>query len=1139
MKDKAGSNLSNEENDFMLDTSYGDKTMEELTAIVMLMSRIQPADGNAETVPSYDAKAVSEVNASSKVHEQVSHVKRKTIIQTYDDDQIDSNIIFDDPYVKNNDGMSNDESNDHDEYHKIQMLAYNVQKEAEIQKRFNNELKKQKLLLQQELETFENEKLIIQHETQLTKKAFKEREDRYLDDIVDLKEKPSSHDRIVYKMGQSIQTSHMLGKEPNIVYDPFLKAWLGYKNPKRLKKAIAAQPKMYDSERLHGANLTIDSPDFEKTLEDAEKSRLKLINKMVQLNYAKLNALYETFVPQQESSVEQTYFSIPSTYNSSSESKEVTSELLVSKIPNESKLLKMFDKMGVAINDLQTMIDNTLLKDRQQRRMSDSKNSLREFYKTDVIPMSDSLSKNLKELKDELIEEKNELLKADLEKSSSDSKDIQANLLKRIKILENDLERSQTQTDGNAETVPSYDAKAVSEVNASSKVHEQVSHVKCKTIIQISDDDQIDFNIIFDYPYVENNGGTSEHDLNAHDEYHEIQMLAYNLLGYNIPTTRRRPCAAQPKMYDGERLDNAKLTTDSPDSEETLKDAEKSRLKMRNKMNLKELKEELIEEVQEILNIFDSMEQKVNRRSPKENILQNEIDRLLETQHKKELDELIEHVNQKTYAYADMRAQNQDLLITIYELKNKLQTIDKGKNVNTKFDKFETSGILLCVTPLPKNIAIKAKKVSNTKVPINSPKPVTPHLTPKNEQSRKHNENVLARGIYRITKTETQTLDSKTNINVCNSTCVESSNSVKRPKSKDTKSKDIVLKNNNDKRPSAHVRKMSSSVSIDSNSEKQAFECMSIKTQDIKYKTALGHNHFQGFRQFCDGDLEVAFRSNTCYVRNLEGDDLLTGSRDSNLYTISISEMAASSPVCLMSRATSTKSWLWHRRLSHLNFGTINQLTSKDLVDGLPKFKYNKDHLCSACEQGKSKKASLPPKLVPSTESKLELLHMDLCGPMRVASINGKKYILVIVDDYSRYGFECNNSEPIINCTNFQDSSEDLQSVPLKTDLDNLFGSLYEEYYATSLQEVSDNSATNTLDNENTSSSSSIVVEEDEAPQIESSSTEQVVYEPNSPVLNENADELLQEDDATFDENVFYNAPQTPMFEEAESSSTF
>ncbi|GJV22797.1 retrovirus-related pol polyprotein from transposon TNT 1-94 [Tanacetum coccineum] len=133
------------------------------------------------------------------------------------------------------------------------------------------------------------------------------------------------------------------------------------------------------------------------------------------------------------------------------------------------------------------------------------------------------------------------------------------------------------------------------------------------------------------------------------------------------------------------------------------------------------------------------------------------------------------------------------------------------------------------------------------------------------------------------------------------------------------------------------------------------------------------------------------------------GEDLLTDSRDSNLYNISISELASSSPVCLISKATSTKSWLWQRRLSHLNFGTINHLMKKNLVDGLPKFKYDKDHLCSTREQRKSKKASFPPKLVPSTNSKLELIHIDLCGPMRVASINGKRYILVIVDDYSRY----------------------------------------------------------------------------------------------------------------------------------------
>ncbi|GJS52300.1 hypothetical protein Tco_0625662 [Tanacetum coccineum] len=143
MKDEAGSNLSNEENDFMLDTSYGED-FEELTAIVMLMARLQPTDENAETVPSYNAKAVSQVHASSKVHEQVSHGKRKTNIQTTNDDQIDSNIIFDDPFVENNGGMSEHDSTYHDEYREIQMLAYNDQREAENQKCLNNELKKQK-----------------------------------------------------------------------------------------------------------------------------------------------------------------------------------------------------------------------------------------------------------------------------------------------------------------------------------------------------------------------------------------------------------------------------------------------------------------------------------------------------------------------------------------------------------------------------------------------------------------------------------------------------------------------------------------------------------------------------------------------------------------------------------------------------------------------------------------------------------------------------------------------------------------------------------------------------------------------------------------------------------------------------------
>ncbi|GKC03919.1 retrovirus-related pol polyprotein from transposon TNT 1-94 [Tanacetum coccineum] len=104
-----------------------------------------------------------------------------------------------------------------------------------------------------------------------------------------------------------------------------------------------------------------------------------------------------------------------------------------------------------------------------------------------------------------------------------------------------------------------------------------------------------------------------------------------------------------------------------------------------------------------------------------------------------------------------------------------------------------------------------------------------------------------------------------------------------------------------------------------------------------------------------------------------------------------------------MVRATSTKSWLWHQRLSHLNFDIINDLARNDLVTGLPMFKYHKEHLCPSCKQGKSKRATHPPKPVPNSKLRLHLLHMNLCGLMRITSINGKQYVLVIVDDYSRY----------------------------------------------------------------------------------------------------------------------------------------
>nr|GEY91848.1 retrovirus-related Pol polyprotein from transposon TNT 1-94 [Tanacetum cinerariifolium] len=170
----------------------------------------------------------------------------------------------------------------------------------------------------------------------------------------------------------------------------------------------------------------------------------------------------------------------------------------------------------------------------------------------------------------------------------------------------------------------------------------------------------------------------------------------------------------------------------------------------------------------------------------------------------------------------------------------------------------------------------------------------------------------------------------------------------------------------------------------------------------VYYMEGLGHNLFS-VGQFCDSDLEVAFRQHTCFIRNLDGVDLLTGSRGNNLYTLSLQDMMASSPICLLSKASKTKSWLWHHCISHLKFGVINHLARQGLVRGLSKLKFEKDHLYSACAMGEIIKKSHKPKSKDTNQEKLYLLHMDLYGLMHVESVNEKKYILVIVDDYLRF----------------------------------------------------------------------------------------------------------------------------------------
>nr|GFA77696.1 hypothetical protein [Tanacetum cinerariifolium] len=345
----------------------------------------------------------------------------------------------------------------------------------------------------------------------------------------------------------------------------------------------------------------------------------------------------------------------------------------------------------------------------------------------------------------------------------------------------------------------------------------------------------------------------------------------------------------------------------------------------------------------------------------------------------------------------------QDKNIAISELK-KLIEKGKGKSVDTKFDKpyvvrQQNAQRILKPSVLGKPAHFsnslkriyfsKTKSVLKTNVSEGLSKPVTAQTLPQTTRQAASNTNVLKPGIYRIDNRTAHTRAPQlpqtvrnTNPRVSTSTGVNHKPNVSRPQLKSNQSRDKVVPNNSQvkaKKTQVEVHPRIPSIVqlilfiVDSGCTKHMTGNLKLLCNFVEKfmgTVCFGNDQFApilGYGDLVQGNVMIN-----------KGNDLLIGNRGSDLYTISLQESTSSTPLCLMAKATLTQAWLWHRRLSHLNFDYINLLSKKDIVIGLPKLKYIKDQLCSSCE-------------------------LNLCGPMRVASINRKKYILVIVDDYSRY----------------------------------------------------------------------------------------------------------------------------------------
>jgi hypothetical protein len=162
------------------------------------------------------------------------------------------------------------------------------------------------------------------------------------------------------------------------------------------------------------------------------------------------------------------------------------------------------------------------------------------------------------------------------------------------------------------------------------------------------------------------------------------------------------------------------------------------------------------------------------------------------------------------------------------------------------------------------------------------------------------------------------------------------------------------------------------------------------------------HHNLLSISQMCDKDNYVLFTSDSCTIaKKGNNETVLKGRRVNNVYKVSLNTLPRNSLSCLSAIQDSLT--LWHERLGHASYTLINKLRTMDLVEGLPNVKFQCQKVCDACAKGKQVRSSFKLKNLVSTTKPLELIHIDLCGPMRTVSRGGSRYVLVIVDDFSRF----------------------------------------------------------------------------------------------------------------------------------------
>ncbi|GJX51379.1 retrovirus-related pol polyprotein from transposon TNT 1-94 [Tanacetum coccineum] len=794
--------------------------------------------------------------------------------------------------------------------------------------------------------TIQHNKLMVDEVTSL-KKDFNQKENKFLEEFLDLKALKDKVEDKLFKQGQSIQTVHMMCK-PRSFYDEVNKVAIGYKNPLCLHRARQVQPALYSGHVIVTPN---HAPavvrDCEETLEQSEISRKKMHDKMkakacvdnkvniTPPNYSKENFL-ATFTPQKQLTPEQLFWSQDIVKMKAEALKEQNTrpiKALTVYPPNTPATLVprvLPTKSQVKINiftlrQLFSEFDKTCKKRITPTGITEGERGFEQTktcYLTEVIPFFKTLQEHFEGIQKALTKEVKEMsdafdeLEAELDQSIVDRKH---DAIERKNLL---LEHDNIIADCLLKEV--FYVASNSELNVVRFTEMQKAHHVVKTrcleleaeLSNLRDDVRKD---------------------NYNDLLNRFSNLEVNHLNLQLKYQN---------LKDSFQNKPSSSVNDTPDFNSVF----------------------VIGQMKASLQGKDNVIQKLKMQISQFQETRSELDRPLDLRARDfQISQLTEKVNSLQEQNELFRAENAKIKQHYKELYDSIKITRAKHTEQTTALKSENESLKVQIQN-----TVSCVTTTQFKPKVTAPGKYALDVEPIPPRNRNNREVHLV--YLRHLKESVDTLRD----------IVEEAK-VERPL---------------DRSLEFACRSYKSLWLLDSGAQNIMTGDRSRLRNFMKKfigTVRFGNDHFGAIMGY------GKIRKHSCYVRDTDGVELLKGSRSSNLYTISVEDMMKSSPICLLSKASKNKSWLWHRRLNHLNFGTINDLARKDLARGLPRLKFEKDHLCSACQLGKSKKHTHKPKTENTNLEVLNTLHMDLCGPMRVQTINGKKYILVISNDIPIY----------------------------------------------------------------------------------------------------------------------------------------